>query len=159
MRILFGSNPRAAIARSLTIIAVAAIVIRFVLLPVRFQGISMLPTYEDGELNFANRLAYYFKNPKRGDVVAIRMAGESVVYVKRIIGLPHEEVRFVHGTVMINGQPLAEPTVRYRIPWDMRATTLGSDEYFLVGDNRSMDILDHDFGRALREKIVGKMLY
>jgi signal peptidase I len=140
-------------------IAVAAILFRFVLLPVRLQGISMLPTYEDGELNFANRLAYKFKLPHRGDVVAIRMAGESVVYVKRIIGLPREEVRIVQGTVMIDGQPLAEPTVRYRIPWNMGAVTLRADEYFMVGDNRSMDMVNHDFGRALREKIVGKLLY
>jgi signal peptidase I len=159
MRILFGSNPRATTARSLTIIAVAAILFRFVLLPVRLEGISMLPTYEDGELNFANRLAYAFKLPHRGDVVAIRMAGESVVYVKRIIGLPSEEVRIVQGTVMINGRPLTEPTVRYRIPWNMGAVTLRADEYFMVGDNRSMDMINHDFGRALREKIVGKLLY
>jgi signal peptidase I len=159
MRILFGRNPRATLARSLTLIAVAAMVFRFVLLPVRLQGISMLPTYEDGELNFANRLAYYFKSPARGDVVAIRMAGESVVYVKRIIGLPREEVRIVQGTVLINGRPLAEPTVRYRIPWNLAPTTLRAGEYFLVGDNRSMDMVNHDFGRALREKIVGKLLY
>jgi signal peptidase I len=159
MKILFGSNPRATIARSLTIIAVAAIVLRFVLLPVRLQGISMLPTYHDGELNFANRLAYAFKMPKRGDVVAIKMAGESVVYVKRIIGLPHEQIRFAKGTVLINGEPLAEPTVRYKIPWNTAPVTLGGDEYFLVGDNRSMDIFNHDFGKAMREKIVGKLLY
>jgi signal peptidase I len=159
MRILFGTNPRATIARSLTIIAVASIVLRFVLLPVRLQGISMLPTYEDGEINFANRLAYAFKMPKRGDVVAIRMAGESVVYVKRIIGLPHEEVRCARGTVLINGEALVEPTVRYKIPWNMNPMTLGADEYFLVGDNRSMDIFNHDFGKAMREKIVGKLIY
>ena len=159
MRILFGTNPRATAARALTIIAVAAILFRFVLLPVRLQGISMLPTYEDGELNFANRLAYAFKMPKRGDVVAIKMAGESVVYVKRIIGLPHEQVRFAKGTVLINGEPLAEPTVRYKIPWNMAPVTLGGDEYFLVGDNRSMDIFNHDFGKAMRKKIVGKLIY
>jgi len=159
MRILFGSNPRATIARSLTIIAVSAIVLRFVLLPVRLEGISMLPTYEDGEINFANRLAYKFKTPVRGDVVAIRMAGESVVYVKRIIALPHEEVRITMGTVLINGKPLVEPTVRYRIRWNMAPMTLRTDEYFLVGDNRSMDMMNHDFGRAMRERIVGKLLY
>ena len=159
MRILFGRNPRATVARALTIVAVATIVLRFLLLPVRLEGISMLPTYDDGEINFAKRLAYAFKMPKRGDVVAIRMAGESVVYVKRIIGLPHEEVRFARGTVLINGEPLAEPTVRYKIPWNMKPMRLGDDEYFLVGDNRSMDMVNHDFGKAMREKIVGKLIY
>jgi signal peptidase I len=159
MRLLFGSNPRATMMRAGATILTAFIVFRFVLLPVRLQGISMLPTYEDGAFNFANRLAYAFGPPSRGDVVAIRMAGPSVVYVKRIIGLPGERIEFVMGTVVIDGEPLVEPEVMYRIPWDMPELTLGPDEYFVVGDNRSMRMENHDFGRAARDRILGKLLF
>ena len=45
-------------------------------------------------------------------MVAIRLAGPSVVYVKRIIGLPGERVGFVKGVVHVNGVPLDEPYVQ-----------------------------------------------
>ncbi|OFW28268.1 MAG: signal peptidase I [Acidobacteria bacterium RIFCSPLOWO2_02_FULL_65_29] len=159
MKLIWGSNPRATLLRAGTIVAIAFVVFRFILLPVRLQGISMLPSYEDGALNFANRLSYTFAEPKRGDVIAIRMAGLSVVYVKRIIGLPGETVEIVAGTVVIDEEPLVEPTVMYRIPWNMPALTLGAGEYFVVGDNRSMKMENHDFGRASRGRIVGKLLF
>ena len=55
----------------------------------------MLPTYRDHGVNFVNRLAYVFHEPRRGDVVAIRtLAGEHVMYMKRIVGLPGETVTF-----------------------------------------------------------------
>lgn len=159
MNILFGSNPRATLMRIAAIVGGAVILFLFVLQPVRLQGISMLPTYEDGRINFANRLAYVLRQPARFDVVAIRMAGPSVLYVKRIVGLPGERVEIDMGTVMIDGAPLAEPTVVYRIPWNMDPVTLDADEYFVVGDNRSMKMEDHDFGRANRNRIVGTLLF
>jgi signal peptidase I len=159
MSLLFGSNPRATLIRATALVALAFILFRFILLPLRLQGISMLPTYEDGAINFANRAAYWLREPIRGDVVAIRMAGPSVMYVKRIVGLPGERLEIVMGTVLVNGQPMVEPTVLYRIPWNLHAFTLGPDEYFVVGDNRSMKIEQHDLGRAKRERIVGKLLF
>jgi signal peptidase I len=52
----------------------------------------MLPTYREGTINFANRAAYWLRDPRRGDAVAIRMAGPGVIYVKRIVGLPRERI-------------------------------------------------------------------
>ena len=69
----------------------------WVLLPVRAQGISMEPTYEPGTFHLVNRLAFRWRDPVRGDVVAIRLAGTRVVYVKRIIGLPGEKLRIEAG--------------------------------------------------------------
>jgi signal peptidase I len=159
VRLLFGPNPRVTLARAAAIATLSVVMFRYVLLPVRLQGISMLPTYQDGAMNFANRAAYWFGTPHRGDVVAIRMAGPSVVYVKRVIGLPGETVEIAMGTVTINGSPLVEPSVVDRLPWNLDAFTLGPDEYFVVGDNRSMRIENHDLGLASRERIVGKLLF
>jgi signal peptidase I len=131
----------------------------FVLLPVRLHGISMLPTYNDGGLNFANRAAYWWGSPARGDAVAIRMAGEHVVYVKRIVGLPRERIAIIAGVVTVNDAPLIEPSVVYKTPWDVPAITLGNDEYFVIGDNRAMASQNHDFGKTARGRIVGKMLF
>ena len=158
-RLVFGSNPRHTAIRVAVLVAAAVVVFGVVLLPVRLSGISMEPTYNDGALNFANRLAFTLRQPARGDVVALRMAGPSVVYVKRIVGLPGERVEITMGTVIIDGEPLLEPTVVYRAPWNVPALTLGDDEYFVIGDNRAMTVQNHDFGRTSRDRIVGKMLF
>ena len=158
-RLLFGSNPRATLIRAAAIVAAAFVLFRYALLPVRLQGISMLPTYSEGAINFANRLSLWLREPARGDVVAIRMAGPNLVYVKRIVGLPGERVEIVMGTVLIDGEPLVEPTVVFRAPWNLPPFTVGDDEYFVVGDNRGMAIENHDLGRATRDRVVGRLLF
>jgi signal peptidase I len=157
--LLFGRNPRRTAIRATLLVLGAVIMFGFVLLPVRLIGISMEPTYNDGEFNFANRLAFLLRPPARGDVVAIRMAGPRVLYVKRIVGLPGEQVQIEKGVVKIDGAPLAEPTVVHRAPWNLEPLTLGRNEYFVVGDNRAMAIRNHDLGRATRERIIGKLLF
>lgn len=157
--LFFGRRPRAALIRGAVMIVAAIVVFGFVLLPVRLRGISMQPTYNDGAINFANRLFFWLREPERGDVVAIRMAGLSVLYVKRIVGLPRERIEIVQGAVVVNGEPLIERNVVYRARWNLAAFTLGDDEYFVVGDNRGMAIENHDFGRAKRARIVGKLLF
>jgi signal peptidase I len=158
--VVFGPNPRRTAIRAGVLIVASAVVFGVALLPVRLSGISMEPTYTDGQMNFANRLAYAGgRRPSRGDVVAIRMAGMSVLYVKRIVGLPGERVEITMGTVLINGDPLLEPTVVRKAPWNVPAVTLGDDEYYVIGDNRAMSARNHDFGRATRDRIIGKMLF
>jgi len=155
----FGRRPRATLIRVVTVVVLAYVLFGYVLLPVRLQGISMEPTYTDGQIDFANRLAYLRQPPARGDVVAIRMAGPRVVYVKRIVGLPGERIEIVMGVVNIDGAPLVEPTVVRKAPWNLAPVVLGADEYFVIGDNRGMAIENHEFGRASRGRIVGKMLF
>lgn len=145
--------------RAGALVVLAVVVFGYVLLPVRLEGISMLPTYRSGALNFANSLGFLWRAPSRGDVVAIRMAGLQVLYVKRIVALPGERLEIAMGVVTINGQPLVEPTVVYRAPWNLPPLTLGADEYFVIGDNRAMAIQNHDFGRVKRNRIVGRMLF
>src|SRR5262245_5811151 len=156
---VLGANPRATLMRIAVMVVGAFVMFGLVLQPVRLQGISMLPTYADGGINFANRFAYVLHPPQRFDIVAIRMAGPSVLYVKRVIGLPGERIAIVDGTVTINDVTLNEPTVIYRTPWNMEPMTLAADEFFVVGDNRSMRMDEHDFGRATRNRIIGKLLY
>lgn len=157
--LLLGPNPRVTLLRGGTLVLAALILFGWVLLPVRLSGISMLPTYEDGTLDFANRAAFWFRSPARGDIVAIRMAGPHVLYVKRIVGMPGEQIEIAAGVVMINGQPLIEPSVVQRASWTMAPVSLARDEYFVIGDNRSMAIENHDLGRVKRDRIIGKLLF
>ena len=156
---IVGRNPRATLLRVGLIIGFSAICFGWILVPLRLTGISMLPTYQDGTLNFANRAAYWTREPARGDVVAIRMAGLHAFYVKRIVGLPGERVEIIAGTVRVNEDVLIEPTVVRRASWDMKPVDLAAGEFFVVGDNRSMKIENHDLGRVSRRRIVGKLLF
>jgi signal peptidase I len=157
-RVVIGRNPYFTLVRILILVVTCVIVFKFILLPIRVEGVSMLPTYRSGRINFVNRLTYAFREPERGDVVAIRLAGPSVMYMKRIIGKPGESVAFHEGHTLINGQPLDEPYVKTPWYWEQEPRQLGPDEYYVVGDNRSMPQQDHEQGKVSRERIVGKVL-
>ena len=157
--IIIGRHPRRTLIRIVVIVVTCLLLRTFVVVPIRVSGPSMLPTYSGG-LNFVNRLAYLGHGPRRGDVVAIRLAGESILFMKRVIGLPGETVAFSNGRLLINGRLLEEPYVKFKCNWDFvpERSRLGDDEYYVVGDNRAMPHLDHTQGAAPRERIVGKVL-
>lgn len=156
--VLIGRRPRRTAVRIVVLVSTCFIVFRFILLGIRVEGMSMMPTYHENRINFVNRVAYVFHPPHRGDVVAIRTSGLSIMYMKRIIGLPGDTVAFHEGHAFINGELLDEPYVKYPCDWELPARHLGPDEYFFVGDNRSMPAVDHTMGAAHRERIVGRVI-
>ena len=93
---------------------IAALVVVFVVQPVKVEGTSMLPRLHDGERIFVNKLIYYDEYrwaPKieRGDIVVFWYPNDpSKSYIKRVIGLPGETVEVREGTVLINGSALEE---------------------------------------------------
>src|SRR5436309_7491994 len=97
--VLIGRNPRRTLLRILAMVFTCFLVREFALVPIRVEGISMFPTYKDRGVNFVNRLAYLFREPRRGDVVAIKLAGEHVMFMKRIVAMPGESVGFHEGHV------------------------------------------------------------
>jgi signal peptidase I len=168
---IFGDNPKRTLVRLLVLTAMTVMLFKFLLVPIKVVGISMAPTYEDGAVNFVNKLSYVRAAPKRGDVVAVRgdngepadkrndnsprAAGSAeVLYLKRIVGLPGETVGLVNGRIQINGNPLHEPYARSRVPFE-RVVALKSDEYFVIGDNRQVTIL----GTINTNDIVGKVIF
>ena len=160
---VIGRNWKLTLARLTIFVVTAFVVFRFILLPVRVEGISMLPTCRDGSVNFINRLAYLRRGPQRGDVVGIRLSDPgilwpSVMYLKRVIGLPGETVAFVNGHVLIDGQTLDEPYEKNGCDWNLPPVKLGPTGYFVVGDNRSMPSEFHTFGKVERDHIVGKAI-
>ena len=65
-RLIFGLNPRRTVLRVLVLAAISFITFRWVLIPIRAEGISMLPTYRSGSLNLVNRLALRSALPPAG---------------------------------------------------------------------------------------------
>lgn len=157
-RLLVGRSPRRTIGRALLLSAILLVASRVAIVPLRAVGPSMLPTYHEGQWLLVNRLAYRLGTPGRGDVVAIRLAGGRAALVKRIVGLPGERVRIDYGTVVVDGQPLDEPYVRNRQPWNVAEVVLADDEYYVIGDNRGMPVEAHDFGRTGRARLLGRLV-
>lgn len=158
-RVLIGRDPKRTLVRIVVLVAVSLIVFRYVLLGVRVDGGSMLPTFKENGVNLVNRLAYLFHEPQRGDVVAVRLlAGKHRMYLKRIVGLPGETLAFHDGQILINGRPLDEPYVKFPCNWERDPVQIGTDQYYVVGDNRDNPMEWHAQGRAPRALILGKVL-
>ena len=159
-RFLYGTSLRRTLIRCLVLAVVSLVTFKFLFIPVRVDGGSMLPTYSSRGINLVNRLAYRQTPPQRGDVVAIWMRENSrhAVLMKRVVGLPGETVGFQNGRVVVDGVPLDEPYVQYPSDWNRDPVRCGSDEYFVVGDNRSMPMDGHWFGRARAKLIAGRMV-
>ncbi len=86
------------------------------------------------------------------------MAGIHAMLLKRIIALPGETIAFADGHVLINGEILDEPYEKLPSDWNRPPVTLGPDQYFVVGDNRSMSQRNHTHGICERNRILGKIL-
>ena len=160
LTVVIGRKPKWTLVRLAVLLVATWVVFNYVLTrPIRVTGISMEPTYHDGQINIINRLAYLRHEPERGDVVGVSLAGDHALYLKRIVGLPGETVAFVSGKLYINDEPVDEPYVRSQWDWNMPPRRLGFNEYYVVGDNRGMPMVDHTQGVALRNKIVGRVLW
>ncbi len=125
---------------------------------VRVIGPSMQPTFRgDGsELIIVSRLAYVWDTPRRGDVVVLRMPASSREdLIKRVVGLPGEKVQIVGGRVWLNGERLDEPYAVGLTASD-QSWELGSDQLFVLGDNRAFSRDSHSFGPISLDELVGQ---
>ena len=156
--ITIGRSPRRTLIRLSVLVLITFVTFKFFVALIHVEGVSMAPTYRDGEIRFVNKLAYLRSKPQRGDVVAIKLAGGRVLLLKRIIGLPGDRVSIVRRAVFINGQPLAEPYLKLKpIPWLVPEFTVKDHHYFVIGDNRSMNQRDHEFGSYPEDRILGRV--
>ncbi|HWY46282.1 MAG TPA: signal peptidase I [Bryobacteraceae bacterium] len=145
-------------------VVLAVIVILFLYQPVKVEGTSMMPTLDDQERIFINKFVYrfHFEKIDRGDTVVFWFPGDpSKSYIKRVIGMPGDRVEVRGGSVIVNGQPLEEDYVpqEYRDQSEMRPTTIGLDEYFVLGDHRSSSNDSRTWGMVPRRYIYGKAVF
>jgi signal peptidase I len=145
-------------------VVLAVIVILFLYQPVKVEGTSMMPTLDDQERIFINKFVYrfHFEKIDRGDTVVFWFPGDpSKSYIKRVIGMPGDRVEVRDGSVIVNGTALEEDYVpqEYRDQSEMRSTTVGPDEYFVLGDHRSSSNDSRTWGMVPRRYIYGKAVF
>jgi len=125
---------------------------------VRVDGFSMRPTLNDGEFILVNRLAYKFADPQRGEIIVFRSPvtpGEDLI--KRIIGLPGDEVIIQNGKVVVNGVTLNEPYIAAE-PHYTGAWQVVKGYLFVLGDNRNDSSDSHSWGLVPMSNVMGKSL-
>jgi len=149
----------------------------FLFQPFFVQGASMEPNFENGQYLIVNELGYKktdlkiavvkpFKDISRGDVMIFRYPKNPKQYfIKRIIGLPGEEIEIKNGKVYIHNKENLEG---FRLEENYLSRTLltegegkhklEDDEYFVMGDNRSHSSDSRMWGPINEDDIIGKVL-
>lgn len=149
------------------LIAMAIIIpIRYFLVqPFFVRGVSMEPTFEDGEYLIIDQLSYRFREPTRGEVIVFRYPlRPSQFFIKRIVGLPGERVRVDNGQIVIQNETHPQGVVldeSQYLPNDLRTggqvdIQLGVDEFFVLGDNRPASSDSRAWGTLHRDEIMGR---
>jgi len=102
--------------------------------PTLINGNSMLPALHGGQIVGINKLAYVLRPPQRGDIIAIWTGKE--LMVKRIVGLPREQIALRDGTLYVNGGAFEEPYVKFNDHWDIAPGEIKPGCFLVAGDNR-----------------------
>lgn len=154
------------IAYTLVALGLALFIRFFIAAPYIVQGASMEPTFQDLNYLIIDRVSYNLGDPQRGDVVVFDLPqNTSKALIKRIIGLPGDTVIIQGNKVTIindehpQGFQLDEP---YVDPVNFGGasnvhTTLGPDQFFVLGDNRNVSADSRVWGTLPREDIVGRV--
>lgn len=134
------------------IIIVVVLVKMFIVSPIRVNGASMNPTLNDKDIMLLDEISYRFSDIERFDIVVVKEKSEYLI--KRVIGLPGENISYKNGKLYINGKHIKED-FKHKETMDF-STTLGKDEYFIMGDNRTNSTDSRVFGPISRDEIIGK---
>ena len=136
----------------------------FLIQPFVVRGSSMEPSFSSGDYLIIDEISYRFSEPQRGDVVVFEYPrNPSQYYIKRIIGLPGERVQVGNSSVIIynTDYPSGIEVEESYLTGDERTpgsadVTLGSDEYFVLGDNRTASSDSRVWGELESDEIIGR---
>lgn len=163
--------------RDIVIAIVVAVIICQIIKPTIVKETSMLPNFHSNDYIFLSKIAYKFGGePQHGDVVVFRTHSDSLLddsgkhklLIKRVIGLPGDEIRIADGSVFVNGveddqsyTKDGETWVSYEDDGKVLEMTVPEGTLFCMGDNRevSVDSRRDDVGCVDQDSIVGKAVF
>jgi signal peptidase I len=142
-------SPLATLVEWVVVVAIAissALLVKsYVVAQFQVEGTSMMPTLHQGDRVLVNRLSYKFGDPGRGDVVVLHSdagAFNERDLIKRVIGLPGEQIDIRNCRVFVDGRMLEEPYLDPVTCTDSGSSlvfpfTVPDGDVFVLGDNRS----------------------
>jgi len=137
----------------IVVIIIALLIRTFLFTPVKVDGSSMYPTLEDGEILILKK---YDKSYKRFDIAVIDYNGEKLV--KRIIGLPGENIKYKNNKLYVNGKKVEEPveleTENFSLI-NLGYNKIPEDYYLVLGDNRYNSTDSRTIGLISKDDILG----
>lgn len=123
------------------------------------EGPSMQPNLYIGYRVMTEKISYRFQDPRRGDIVVVDWEEAGTRLIKRVVGLPGEEIRVSLGQVWIDGQAITEPWVKYYGGRDYPATVIPEEYIFILGDNRGNSRDSREIGPVPIETIEGRAIF
>ncbi|MBX3009848.1 MAG: signal peptidase I [Caldilineaceae bacterium] len=133
------------------------LLIRLVIQNYRIESHSMQPNFFEGEFILVNKLAFKLGEPSRGEVIVFHNPGNTEEdYIKRVIGLPGDQVEVRDQTVYVNGQELVEPYATNPFRDNYGPMVVPDNHLFVMGDNRGNSSDSRRIGPIPEELIVGQ---
>lgn len=147
-------------------IVVIAVIRMFLFVSFSVDGLSMDPTFKDGDRVVVNKFIYDLGEVEQDDVIVFESNQDSA-YVKRVIGVPGDTVEMVDKTVYLNGEPLQEDYVTHQgesymdnftlSDFGVEGGTIPEGHYLVLGDNRPISRDSRDFGLITEDSIIGEV--
>ena len=123
------------------------------------KGISMEPSYHEGDQLIVNKLSVKFIPIERNDVITVTR-DDGTKIIKRVVALPGETVQITNGLLYINGEAQVTKFENMNDPGCAKdPITLKSDEYFVLGDNRNNSADSRMHGPIRKDQIIGKVAF
>ncbi len=161
-----GSNNKKFFLLRIAIVALLSwIIFTRVFVPARVHTDVMEPTIKKFSWVWISPLLYAVRDPKAGDIVGIRLAGSSVLHMARIIAEPGDTVSVSMGQIYVNDVPIEKGKLQMEevdIGDFYKPTLVEAGDYFVLGDNRTMNLSvlhgEGAFGKVSHSKILGRVL-
>ncbi|WP_315114900.1 signal peptidase I [uncultured Clostridium sp.] len=140
-------------------IIAAFLIITFVFETVSVDGLSMYPTLNNKDRLIVEKVTYYFRKPKPGDIVVIKYpANPKEKFIKRVIATGGDKIRIEDNKVYVNDKPLEENYINEETMENFYEVTIPENTIFVMGDNRnnSLDSRNQKVGFVKYNMVVGK---
>lgn len=139
----------------LTALILSLVIRAFLFTPYVVHGESMLPTLKGEELLIVNKFIYEVKEPDYGDIIVFH-TDEQRDFIKRVIGLPGDEIEIKDGKVFLNKEVLNEPYLVEKVHGAMVPTVVPEGKLFVLGDNRNYSRDSRQIGVVDMNEVVGR---
>jgi len=149
-------------SKSIIFVIAILFIIQYVFSITKVVGDSMHPTLKDEELFILGKINYRLTKVKRGDIISLKYA-DTKYLIKRVIGLPGDEVHIKDNTLYINNEKFEESYISDDLKYeDFSLKDLGYDKipkdmYLVLGDNRENSLDSRKIGLINKKDIIGKI--